>query len=354
MGQLRFRELSKYVKESDFTSEVGSKAIASFESQFQLVVESLDNAVGELFFGFEIIEQQMAMGLESAGHPLEGFEAAAGDASAPGVEKLSGPGARRIGPKMLKALYQQESAQSAQSAAHQLAHAAVVVGVPVAAVLEKGVQRVFWLQPFSNAQLWANLAIRRIARQLTKVKRNYNIKTMKLIVIGGTGLIGTKVVKGLREKGHEVVAASPSQGINSVTGEGLAEALVGAQVVVDVSNSPSWEDKAVLEFFETSERNLAAAEAAAGVGHHVALSVVGTERLLASGYFRAKLAQENLIKASSIPYTIVRATQFFEFVGGIAQSATEGQTASGGYDAAYRIGRCRRRLSGCGPCGAVE
>jgi uncharacterized protein YbjT (DUF2867 family) len=182
------------------------------------------------------------------------------------------------------------------------------------------------LQPFSNAQLWANLAIRRIARQLTEVKRNYIIKTMKLIVIGGTGQIGTKVVKGLREKGHEVVAASPSQGINSVTGEGLAEALVGAQVVVDVSNSPSWEDKAVLEFFETSERNLAAAEAAAGVGHHVALSVVGTERLLASGYFRAKLAQEKLIKASSIPYTIVRATQFFEFVGGIAQSATEGQT----------------------------
>jgi uncharacterized protein YbjT (DUF2867 family) len=147
---------------------------------------------------------------------------------------------------------------------------------------------------------------------------------MKLIVIGGTGLIGTKVVKGLREKGHEVVAASPSQGINSVTGEGLAEALFGAQVVVDVSNSPSWEDKAVLEFFETSERNLAAAEAAAGVGHHVALSVVGTDRMLASGYFRAKMAQENLIKASSIPYTIVRATQFFEFVGGIAQSATEG------------------------------
>ena len=149
---------------------------------------------------------------------------------------------------------------------------------------------------------------------------------MKLIVIGGTGLIGTKVVKGLREKGHEVLAASPSQGINSVTGEGLAEALVGAQVVVDVSNAPSWEDKAVLEFFERSERNLAAAEAAAGVGHHVALSVVGTERLLASGYFRAKMAQENLIKASSIPYTIVRATQFFEFVGGIAKAATEGQT----------------------------
>ena len=149
---------------------------------------------------------------------------------------------------------------------------------------------------------------------------------MKIIVIGGTGLIGTKVVKNLRDKGHEVVAASPSKGINSVTGEGLAEALVGAQVVVDVANAPSWEDKAVLEFFETSGRNLLAAEAAAGVGHHVALSVVGTDRLLASGYFRAKMAQENLIKASSIPYTIVRATQFFEFVGGIAQSATEGQT----------------------------
>ena len=149
---------------------------------------------------------------------------------------------------------------------------------------------------------------------------------MKLIVIGGTGLIGTKVVKGLREKGHEVVAASPSQGINSVTGEGLAEALVGAQVVVDVSNSPSWEDKAVLEFFEKSERNLAAAEAAAGVGHHVSLSVVGTDRMLASGYFRAKMAQENLIKASKIPFTIVRATQFFEFVGAIAQFSTEGAT----------------------------
>ena len=149
---------------------------------------------------------------------------------------------------------------------------------------------------------------------------------MKIIVIGGTGLIGTKVVKNLRDKGHEVVAASPSKGINSVTGEGLAEALVGAQVVVDVANAPSWEDKAVLEFFETSGRNLLAAEAAAEVGYHVALSVVGTDRLLASGYFRAKMAQENLIKASSIPYTIVRATQFFEFVGGIAQSATQGQT----------------------------
>ena len=149
---------------------------------------------------------------------------------------------------------------------------------------------------------------------------------MKIVVIGGTGLIGTKVVKNLRDKGHEVVAASPSKGINSVTGEGLAAALVGAQVVVDVANAPSWEDKAVMEFFETSGRNLLAAETAAGVGHHVALSVVGTDRLLASGYFRAKMAQENLIKASPIPYTIVRATQFFEFVGGIAQAATEGQT----------------------------
>jgi uncharacterized protein YbjT (DUF2867 family) len=149
---------------------------------------------------------------------------------------------------------------------------------------------------------------------------------MKIVVIGGTGLIGTKVVKNLRDKGHDVVAASPSQGINSVTGEGLAKALEGAQVVVDVANAPSWEDNAVLEFFETSGRNLLAAEAAAGVGHHVALSVVGTERLLASGYFRAKMAQENLIKSSPIPYTIVRATQFFEFVSGIAQAATEGQT----------------------------
>ena len=149
---------------------------------------------------------------------------------------------------------------------------------------------------------------------------------MKIVVIGGTGLIGTKVVKNLRDKGHEVVAASPSKGINSVTGEGLAAALVGAKVIVDVANAPSWEDKAVLEFFETSGRNLLAAEAAAGVGHHVALSVVGTDRLLASGYFRGKMAQENLIKASPIPYTIVRATQFFEFVGSIAQAATEGQT----------------------------
>jgi uncharacterized protein YbjT (DUF2867 family) len=130
----------------------------------------------------------------------------------------------------------------------------------------------------------------------------------------------------LRQLGHEVVAASPSSGVNSITGEGLAQAFAGAQVVVDVTNSPSWEDKAVMEFFVTSSRNLLAAEAAAGVGHHVALSVVGTERLLESGYFRAKLAQEDMIKASGVPYTILRSTQFFEFMGGIAQEATDGKT----------------------------
>ena len=149
---------------------------------------------------------------------------------------------------------------------------------------------------------------------------------MKIVVIGGSGLIGTKLVNDLRKRGHEVVAASPSTGVNTVTGEGLTEALIGTQVVVDVANAPLWEDKAVLAFFETSGRNLLAAEAVAGVGHHIALSVVGTDRLLASGYFRAKLAQENLIKASKVPYTIVRATQFFEFVGGIAQTASDGQT----------------------------
>jgi uncharacterized protein YbjT (DUF2867 family) len=148
---------------------------------------------------------------------------------------------------------------------------------------------------------------------------------MKIVVIGGSGLIGKKVVTNLSQRGHQVVAASPSSGVNTVTGEGLAQALAGAQVVVDVSNAPSWEDNAVLAFFETSGRNILAAEIAAGVGHHVALSVVGTDRLLASGYFRAKMAQENLIKASPIPYTIVRATQFFEFVAGIAQFSTEGQ-----------------------------
>src|SRR2546425_5365123 len=149
---------------------------------------------------------------------------------------------------------------------------------------------------------------------------------MKIVVIGGSGLIGTKLVNRLRKQGHEVVAASPKSGVDTITGEGLPEALAGAQVVVDVANSPSFEDKAVLKFFETSGRNLLAAEAAAGVGHHVALSVVGTDRLLQSGYFRAKMAQEDLIKASKVPYTILRSTQFFEFLNGIAQSATDGQT----------------------------
>jgi len=147
---------------------------------------------------------------------------------------------------------------------------------------------------------------------------------MKIVVIGGTGLIGSKLVKKLREHGQEVVAASPNSGVNSVTGEGLADALKAASVVVDVTNAPSWEDTAVLKFFETSTRNLLAYGAAAGVGHYVALSVVGTERLLESGYFRAKLAQENLIKASSIPYSIVHATQFFEFVKQIADYSTDG------------------------------
>src|SRR5437762_10561559 len=141
---------------------------------------------------------------------------------------------------------------------------------------------------------------------------------MKLVVIGGTGLIGSKLVKKLREHGHEAVAASPNNGVNSITGEGLAEALKGASVVVDVTNSPSWEDAEVLNFFETSTRNLLSYEAAAGVGHHVALSVVGTDQLSESGYFRAKIAQEKLIKESSIPHTVVHATQFFEFLKGIA------------------------------------
>jgi uncharacterized protein YbjT (DUF2867 family) len=149
---------------------------------------------------------------------------------------------------------------------------------------------------------------------------------MKIVVVGGTGLIGSKVVIKLREHGHEAVAAAPDTGVNTLTGEGLAEVLKAASVVVDVSNSPSWEDNAVMKFFETSTRNLLAYEAAADLGHHVALSVVGTERLLESGYFRAKIAQENLIRSSSIPYSIVRATQFFEFIKGIADLSTEGNT----------------------------
>jgi uncharacterized protein YbjT (DUF2867 family) len=155
---------------------------------------------------------------------------------------------------------------------------------------------------------------------------------MKIVVIGGTGLIGSKVVSILRERGHEVMSASPSSGVNTLTGEGLSEALAGAQVVVDVANSPSFEDEPAMDFFEKSGRNLLAAEKTAGVKHHVALSVVGTDRLTGSGpgslsgYFRAKMAQENLIKASGIPFTIVHSTQFFEFAKNIAQSGTDGST----------------------------
>lgn len=149
---------------------------------------------------------------------------------------------------------------------------------------------------------------------------------MKVVVVGGTGLIGSKLVALLRRRGEEVLAASPDSGVNTLTGEGLPEALAGAQVVVDVANSPSFEDTAVMKFFETSGRNLLAAEAKAGVRHHVALSVVGTDRLQDSGYFRAKMTQENLIKASGIPYTILRSTQFFEFMGRIADSGSDGKT----------------------------
>ena len=149
---------------------------------------------------------------------------------------------------------------------------------------------------------------------------------MKIVVIGGTGLIGTKLVNNLRGRGQEVVAASPSSGVNTFTGEGLAEALKGVQVVVDLANAPSWEDKAVMEFFQTAGHNLLAAEAVAGVRHHIALTIVGADRLPGSGYLRAKVAQENVIKASGVPFTIVRSTQFFEFAKGIVQSATEGQT----------------------------
>src|SRR5947209_9440051 len=146
---------------------------------------------------------------------------------------------------------------------------------------------------------------------------------MKIVVIGGTGLIGSKTVTILRQGGHEVVAASPKSGVNTITGEGLKESMAGAQVVIDLTNSPSFEDKAVLEFFETSGRNLLAAEAAAGVQHHVALSIVGIDRT-DNGYFRAKVAQEKLINAAGIPYTVIRATQFLEFLSGIANSSADG------------------------------
>jgi uncharacterized protein YbjT (DUF2867 family) len=171
---------------------------------------------------------------------------------------------------------------------------------------------------------------------------------MKVVVIGGTGLIGSKLVSRLTEHGHEAVAASPNTGVNTITGEGLADVLSGAAVVVDVSNSPSFEDAAVLEFFETSTRNLLAAEAAAGVGHHVALSVVGTDRLQQSGYFRAKAAQERLIGKSAIPFSIVHATQFFEFVRSMADAGSDGSTVRfapvlfqpiAGDDVAQAVGR---------------
>ncbi|MCC8956504.1 SDR family oxidoreductase [Bradyrhizobium sp. Pear77] len=149
---------------------------------------------------------------------------------------------------------------------------------------------------------------------------------MKIVVIGGTGLIGSRTTAILRERGHEVVAASPKNGVNTITGEGLKEALAGAAVVIDLANSPSFEDKAVMAFFETSGRNLLAAEAPAGVKHHVALSIVGTDRTPENGYFRAKVAQEKLIEASGIPYTIIRATQFMEFVGAIADAGAVGNT----------------------------
>ena len=149
---------------------------------------------------------------------------------------------------------------------------------------------------------------------------------MKIVVIGGSGLIGKKLIPLLKERGHEAVSASPSSGVNTLTGEGLAETLADAQVVVDVSNSPSWADDAVMEFFDKSTRNLLAAEAAAGVGHHIALSVVGADRMTDSGYMRAKVNQEKVIEAGGLPYSIVRATQFFEFLGGIADSGAEGDT----------------------------
>jgi uncharacterized protein YbjT (DUF2867 family) len=149
---------------------------------------------------------------------------------------------------------------------------------------------------------------------------------MKIVVIGGSGLVGSKLVWKLREAGHEPLAASPKSGVDTITGKGLAEALARARVVVDVSNAPAWDDAAVMDFFQTSARNISAAETAAGVSHHVALSVVGTERLQNSGYFRAKLAQEEAVRAAPVPYTILRATQFFEFLGRIADSSSDGET----------------------------
>jgi hypothetical protein len=169
-----------------------------------------------------------------------------------------------------------------------------------------------------------HLLTRRIRHNLALPCKPLEGKIMKIVVIGGTGLIGSKLVKQLEEKGHDAIAAAPNTGVNTITGEGLKEALLNAQVVVDLANAPVWEDKAVLEFFETSGRNLMAAEKAADVKHHLALSIVGSDRSPDSGYLRAKVAQENLIKASGVPYTILRSTQFFEFVGGIVKSGAEG------------------------------
>src|SRR5437867_9562687 len=182
-----------------------------------------------------------------------------------------------------------------------------------------------WKGSFGQRQVTGTVRRQSAHREFPCRKQPSNEENnMKIVVIGGTGLIGSKTVAILRQGGHEVVAGSPKSGINTITGEGLKEAMADAQVAVDLANSPSFEDKAVLEFFETSGRNLLAAEAAAGVQHHVALSIVGTDRTPDNGYFRAKVAQEKLIETSGIPYTIIRSTQFLEFLGGIAASSADG------------------------------
>src|SRR5262244_3297428 len=176
----------------------------------------------------------------------------------------------------------------------------------------------------SSAFRWPSLRLAGQPSQTPVGRLRTRRSPMKIVVIGGTGLIGSKTIPTLRQSGHEVVAASPNTGVNTITGEGLKEVMAGKEVVIDLANSPSFEDKAVLEFFETSGRNVHTAEAAAGVRHHVALSIVGTDRTPDNGYFRAKVAQEKLIKASGIPYTIIRSTQFLEFLGGIAASSADG------------------------------
>src|SRR5262249_4842040 len=178
----------------------------------------------------------------------------------------------------------------------------------------------------SSAFRWPSLRLAGQPSQTPVGRLRTRRSPMKIVVIGGTGLIGSKTAPILRQSGHEVVAASPNTGVNTISGQGLKEAMAGKEVVIDLANSPSFEDKAVLEFFETSGRNLHAAETAAGVRHHVALSIVGTDRTTENGYFRAQVAQENLIVASGIPYTIIRSTQFLEFLGAIAASSTQGST----------------------------